>query len=93
MRRILLLFMFVLVLIVQSLDMQCYIGTENKSSVAKDPSESIKEVKIKQNDSREVYRDGIVDNFDNFTNPGFPTEHSRFHFHYRPPRIIEAYSS
>jgi hypothetical protein len=81
-RRVLLPFVFVLFLMFQTLNMQWCAGIENASSLPTDPSENVREVEIKQNNSREIYRDGIIDNFDNFTNQGFPTEHNRFCFHY-----------
>lgn len=80
MRRVLLPFMFILILTFETLNTQLYAGTESTGYVATDPSESIREAKIKQNNSSEVYRDGVIDNFDNYTNPGFPTEHNRFRF-------------
>lgn len=80
MRRILLPFMFILILTFETLNTQSYAGIESASCVATDPLESIREVKAKQNNNSEVYRDGIIDNFDNFTNPGFPTEHNRLRF-------------
>ena len=81
MRKALLPFVLVLFLMFQTLNMQWCAGIENTSSLATDPSENVREVEIKQNNSREIYRDGIVDNFDNFTNQGFPTEHNRLCFH------------
>lgn len=91
MRRILLPFMFILILTFETLNTQLCAGIESTSCVAIDPSESIREVKTKQNNSSEVYRDGIVDNFDNFTNPGFPTEYNRFRFLPVSCRIIEVH--
>jgi hypothetical protein len=58
--------------------MQRYAGIENTNSVVIDPSDSIRGREINHNKSGEIYRDGIIDNFDNFTNPGFPTEHDEF---------------
>lgn len=75
MRRILLLFIFLSILTFQTLNIRFYAGIENRDSVAINPSDSVIEGEINHNDNREVYRDGIVDPFDNFTSTGFPTEH------------------
>jgi len=79
-RRTLLLFVFVLILLFQTLNIQFYAGIENTNSVAINPSNSVREGEINHNNSGKVYRDGIIDPFDNFTNPGFPTEHKEFCF-------------
>lgn len=84
MKKTLLIFIFALVLTFQTLNIQSYIGTGNKNYVAIDPSDSIREGEINHNNSREVYRDGIVDPFDNFTNTGFPTEYKELCFRYDP---------
>lgn len=80
MRRALLLFIFVLILTFQTLNIQRYAGIENMNSVAIDPSDNVREREINHNNSGKGYRDGIIDPFDNFTNPGFPTEHNEFCF-------------
>lgn len=51
--------------------------------------DNVREGKINHNNSREVYRDGIVDPFDNFTNTGFPTEYKRFCFRYDPCQTMK----
>ncbi len=87
-RRVLLPFIFVLILTFQTLNMQRYAEIENTSSMATDPSDRAGEAERNHNNNRGTYRDGIVDNFENFTNPGFPTEHSEFCFRYSSCRII-----
>lgn len=82
-RRVMLSFIFILILIFQTLNTQFYAGTGNKSSAAVDQSDSVREGEIKHNNnSGGVYRDGIIDPFDNFTNTGFPTAHGEFCFRY-----------
>lgn len=49
---------------------------------------NVREGKINHNNSREVYRDGIIDPFDNFTNTGFPTEYKRSCFRDDPCQIM-----
>ena len=78
MRRALLPFIFVLILTFHTLNIQWYTGIENTKFVAADPSDSVIGRGVSHNKSGEIYRDGIVDNFDNFTNPGFPAEHEEF---------------
>lgn len=76
-------FIFILILIFQTLNTQFYAGTGNKSSATVDQSDSVREGEIKHNNnSGGVYRDGIIDPFDNFTNTGFPTAHGEFCFRY-----------
>lgn len=80
MNRVLLSFILILIFIFDTSNTQLYAGTETVVYVDTDPSESIREAKIKHNNNSEVYRDGIVDNFDNFTNLGFPVEYTGFAF-------------
>ena len=68
MNRVLLSFILILIFIFDTSNTQLYAGTETVAHVDTNPSESIKEAKVKHNNSSEVYRDGIVDNFDNFRN-------------------------
>lgn len=88
MRRDLLPFIFVLILTFQTLNMQWYAGTENTNSMTIHPSDRAGEIERNHNDSRGTYRDGIVDNFDNFTNPGFPTEYGKFCFRYNSCQLV-----
>lgn len=62
MRRILLIFIFVSILTFQILNVQFYAGIENMNSVT-DPSDSVIKGKINHNNSREVYRGGVVVSF------------------------------
>jgi hypothetical protein len=78
-KRALIPFILVLILTLQTLNMQRYAGIENTSFVAIDPSDNVRKGEINHNKSGEIYRDGIIDNFDNYTNPGFPTEHNKFY--------------
>ncbi|ALK05584.1 hypothetical protein SAMN02910340_02605 [Methanosarcina thermophila] len=80
MNRVLLSFILILIFIFDTSNTQLYAGTETVAHVDTNPSESIKEAKVKHNNSSEVYRDGIVDNFDNFRNLGFPIEYIGFAF-------------
>lgn len=87
MRRALLL-IFVLILTSQTLNTQLYTGTGNKISKDICPLYS-REGKINYNDSREVYKDGIVGSFDNFTNMRFPTGYKKFRFCNNSYQIIK----
>lgn len=93
MRRALLLLIFVLILTFQTLNTQYYTGTGNKNSTDTDPLDSAREREINHNNSREVYRDGIVDPFDNFINTGFPTEHKEFCFRCDSGQIIKIHAN
>jgi hypothetical protein len=77
-RRALIPVIFVLILTFHTLNIQRSAGIENTNSVIIAPSDSVREGERNHNNSREVYRDGIIDNFENFTNPGFPTEHDEY---------------
>lgn len=72
MSRALLPFIFVLILIFQALNMQGYAGIESKNLEYIIPADPIKEREISHNNSGIDYRDGIVDNFKNFTILNFP---------------------
>lgn len=77
-RRVLIPFIFISIFALQNLNMQRYAGIENTIYVATDPSDSVRKGEINHNKSGEIYRDGIIDNFDNYKNPGFPTEYGKF---------------
>ncbi|MGB9927821.1 MAG: hypothetical protein ACPK85_05385 [Methanosarcina sp.] len=49
---------------------------ENKGLSAGNIQDDLKEIKIKINNSRGVYKDGIIDNFDNFKTTEYPSEKS-----------------
>lgn len=85
--------MFFLILAFQALNLQSYAGTENTNSIAVDPSDGTRIGEINHNKSGGIYRDGIIDSFDNFTNPGFPTENNEFYLSSGHCRIIKISAS
>jgi len=79
-RRTLPLFIFVLILVFQSINMQCNTWTENKNFEVAIQADALRKGEVNRSDNNGIYRDGVVDNFNNFKNPGFPIEKCRINF-------------
>lgn len=68
------LILFLLILFAGSAISIAYNLIENKDLPAGNFQEDLKEIKIKFNNSRGFYKDGIIDNFDNFKTGEYPSE-------------------
>ena len=72
-KRALLLFAFILVLAFPAANIDWIRHMENSGSAAGDLTTDLTEGEINHSNT-EKYRDGVIDNFDYFLNPGYPSE-------------------